>query len=169
MKKQLWSLARLTLPALGFALTSSGAYLVSLQTLYFQTLMEVPVYGMIALGFVCMVSGVFWNVCHSMKSKMYQRGAPRPRIHIFTIDRSFPPSYEESQNNLHCWSPEPPPSRSSPPLDPRLDPSSEVVLIMAPPLYSLDSSEVPDCTWSWEPPPQYSQVEPCPTPVNSDP
>ena len=33
-----------------------------------------------------------------------------------------------------------------------------VVINMAPPLYSQDSSEVPDCTWSWEQPPSYSQV-----------
>lgn len=35
----------------------------------------------------------------------------------------------------------------------------DVVMSLAPPLYSQDSSEVPDCTWSWEQPPPYSQVE----------
>ncbi|KAK7934285.1 hypothetical protein WMY93_005181 [Mugilogobius chulae] len=105
-------------------------------------------------GFVCMISGVFWSVCHSMKSKMYMRGAARPQIHIFTIDRpsSFPPSYEESQ-------------RSQPSVPPQPSPPTGLlseVLIMAPPLYSSDSSEAPDCSWSWEHPPRYSQVEPCP-------
>lgn len=35
----------------------------------------------------------------------------------------------------------------------------DVVMSLAPPLYSQDSSEAPDCTWSWEQPPRYSQVE----------
>ncbi|XP_072289584.1 transmembrane protein 252-like [Eucyclogobius newberryi] len=161
LRKQLWSLARLTLPALGFVLTTSGAYLASLQDPYHRPLSVVPAYIMVALGFASMISGVFWSVCHSLKSKMYQRGAPRPQTHIFTIDRSstFPPSYEESQVNQH----------SCPlPLDPTLlgpfpqGPTSEVVLIMAPPLYSPNCSEAPDCRWSWEHPPLYSQVEPCP-------
>lgn len=66
---------------------------------------------------------------------------------------SFPPSYEESQA-----------SREDHP-----DASPEVVVVvvdgldvavtLAPPLYSRDSCEVPDCTWSWESPPPYSQVE----------
>ncbi|XP_020787990.1 transmembrane protein 252 [Boleophthalmus pectinirostris] len=156
MKKQLWSLARLTLPALGFALTSGGVCLA-----FLHELMVVPSYIMIALGFVCMISGVFWSVFLSLKSKMYHRGAPRPRIHVFTIDRprSFPPSYEESQSTQHCRPLESPPESPSPLVRP-----SEVVLTVAPPLYSPDSSEAPDCTWSWEPPPRYSQVVQCPTP-----
>lgn len=35
----------------------------------------------------------------------------------------------------------------------------DVVMTLAPPLYSQDSSQGPDCTWSWEPPPPYSQEE----------
>lgn len=35
----------------------------------------------------------------------------------------------------------------------------DVVISLAPPLYSQDGSEAPDCTWSWERPPRYSQVE----------
>lgn len=35
----------------------------------------------------------------------------------------------------------------------------DVVITLAPPLYSQDSSQGPDCTWSWETPPPYSQVE----------
>lgn len=35
----------------------------------------------------------------------------------------------------------------------------DVAVTLAPPLYSRDSSQVPDCTYSWESPPPYSQVE----------
>lgn len=63
---------------------------------------------------------------------------------------SFPPSYEESQRGQVCP-----------------DGLHEVVvsadavgmvMSLAPPLYSRDSSEAPNCMWSWEQPPQYSQA-----------
>lgn len=88
MKKQLWSLVRLALPAVGFALTSSGAYVVSLENQHDYPLMVVPAYVMIVMGFFTMVSGVFWSICHSIKSKVYQRGRLRRQVQVFTIMRS---------------------------------------------------------------------------------
>lgn len=35
----------------------------------------------------------------------------------------------------------------------------DVVVTLAPPLYSQDGLQAPDCRWSWELPPPYSQVE----------
>ncbi|CAB1416978.1 unnamed protein product [Pleuronectes platessa] len=52
----------------------------------------------------------------------------------------FPPSYEDSQAAQASW-------------------EVDVEMGIAPPLYSQDSSQAPDCTWSWEQPPPYSQVE----------
>uniref|UniRef100_A0A8C4I5M7 Uncharacterized protein n=1 Tax=Dicentrarchus labrax TaxID=13489 RepID=A0A8C4I5M7_DICLA len=129
VKKQLWSLARIALPGVGFPLTCSGAYLVSLQTEYGFSWKVIPAYIMIVLGFLSMLIGVFWTICHSMKSKMYQRGGHERNMHkkclliIVVVD------------------------------------GVDVVMSLAPPLYSQDSSEAPDCTWSWEQPPRYSQVE----------
>ncbi|XP_068994623.1 transmembrane protein 252-like [Embiotoca jacksoni] len=146
VKKQLWSLVRMVLPAVGFALTFMGAYLVSQQTKY--ALGDSPVYITIVFGLLVMLVWVFWSICHSMKSKMYQRGG-REHIQVFTVERPsfFPPSYEESQGNQVC-----------PECVVVVD-GVEMVVSLAPPLYNHDSSEAPNCTWSWEQPPRYSQVE----------
>ncbi|XP_059192714.1 transmembrane protein 252-like [Centropristis striata] len=151
MKKQLWSLARLFLPAVGLAMTCIGAYLVSWQNKY--TLSVIPTYVMIIFGILAVLIGFFWTMCHSMKTKVYHRRRGERHIQVYTIDRpsSFPPSYEESQGSQECP-----------------DTASEFVvtvdevdgaLSLAPPLYSQDSSDAPDCTYSWEQPPRYSQVE----------
>lgn len=87
MKKQLWSLARIVLPGVGFALTCTGTYLVSLQIEHEYTLRVIPSYIMIILGLLAMFIGVFWNVCHSMKSKIYQRGGHEQHIQVYTIER----------------------------------------------------------------------------------
>ncbi|XP_060894768.1 transmembrane protein 252-like [Labrus mixtus] len=151
MKKQLWSLARTFLPLVGFAVTCLGAYLMSLQTEGSLLWGVIPAYILMGLGSLAVMGGVFWAVCHSMKSKMYRRRGER-HIEVYAIERPsfFPPSYEESQYSQATR-----------------DTASEVVvevdggdvMILAPPLYSTDSSEAPDCTWSWERPPRYSQVE----------
>ncbi|CAB1417003.1 unnamed protein product [Pleuronectes platessa] len=73
---------------------------------------------------------------------MFQRETPEQQIEIYTIYRPsyFPPSYEDSQAAQASW-------------------EVDVEMGIAPPLYSQDSSQAPDCTWSWEQPPPYSQVE----------
>ncbi|XP_071750900.1 transmembrane protein 252-like [Centroberyx gerrardi] len=153
VKKQLCSLARLVLPGVGFGLICVGAYLVSLQTDQHYTLRVILAYVMIACGFLGVLIGVFWAMCRSMKSKMYQRGAHNQNIHIYTVDRlsSYPPSYEESQGNQVC------PERASDSV--AVVDEVGMTLCLAPPLYSRDSSEIPDCTWSWEQPPPYSQTQ----------
>ncbi|XP_068461131.1 transmembrane protein 252-like [Clinocottus analis] len=153
VRKQLWSLARLVLPGGGFALTCMGAYLVSQQTEDNHPLRVAFAYVMVVFGILVVLVGVFWTVCHSMKSKMYQRGRHQRHLWVYTVDRplSFPPSYEESQG-----------SRQSPDTDRELEvviDGADVAAVLAPPLYSRDSSDAPDCTWSWEQPPRYSRVE----------
>ncbi|XP_041644433.1 transmembrane protein 252-like [Cheilinus undulatus] len=151
VRKHLWSIARMFLPVVGFALTCLGAYLVSMQAESRSLWRLIPAYILMALGFLAVLVGVFWTVCHSMKSKMYRRGGEE-HIQIYTIEsrpRSFPPSYEESQYS----------QANDNPSDIVVDVDGVDVLILAPPLYSADSSEAPDCRWSWERPPRYSQVE----------
>uniref|UniRef100_A0A8D2ZJ81 Transmembrane protein 252 n=1 Tax=Scophthalmus maximus TaxID=52904 RepID=A0A8D2ZJ81_SCOMX len=147
----LWSLARIALPGVGFASACVGAYLVSLETEY--TWRIVLAYIMIVVGLLLILIGVFWTICNSMKSKMYQRGGGEQHIHVYTVERpsSFPPSYEDSQGSRFS-------SDAAPEIVVVVD-GVDVVMSPAPPLYSRDSSEAPDCTWSWEQPPRYSQVE----------
>ncbi|XP_029915165.1 transmembrane protein 252-like [Myripristis murdjan] len=154
VKKQLCSLARVVLPGMGFALICVGAYLVSLQANYHFTLRVIFAYVIIACGFLAMLTGVFWAICHSIKSKVYQRGEHSRHIHVYTIDRpsSYPPSYEESQGIQAC----PDTATDSVVV---ID-SVDTTMSLAPPLYCRDSSESPDCTWSWEQPPPYTETAP---------
>lgn len=87
VKKQLWFLVHALLPCVGFVLICSGAYLVSLQTEYKYTWTIIPAYIMIVSGFLAMLIWVFWNICNSMKSKMYQRGGNAQRVEVYTTDR----------------------------------------------------------------------------------
>ncbi|XP_035854986.1 transmembrane protein 252 [Sander lucioperca] len=152
VKKRLWSLACIVLPGVGFAMICTGSYLVS-QQLKYEYSMRVTAYVMIVFGIPAAFIGIFWTNCHSMKSKMYQRGGHEQHTHVYTIERpsSFPPSYEESHGSQ--GRPETA-SESVVVVD-----GVDVVMSFAPPLYSQDSSDAPDCTWSWEQPPRYSQVE----------
>ncbi|XP_020504008.2 transmembrane protein 252 [Labrus bergylta] len=153
MKKQLWSLARTFLPLVGFALTCLGSYLVSQQPEGSLLWRFIPAYILMGLGALAVLGGAFWTVCHSMKSKIYRRrGGGERNIEVYAIERPsfFPPSYEESQYSQV--------TRDTP-SEVVVEVDGGDVVILAPPLYSTDSSEAPDCTWSWERPPQYSQVE----------
>lgn len=87
VRKQLWSLARMVVPGAGFAITCIGAYVVSLQTDHRYTLRVVSAYGTVVFGILLVLTGVFWNICHSMKSKMYQSGGREQHLQIYTVDR----------------------------------------------------------------------------------
>ncbi|XP_068616913.1 transmembrane protein 252-like [Brachionichthys hirsutus] len=152
MKKQLSSLAHLVLIGVGFALTCTGSYLVSFPTERF-TWKVVPAYFMIAVGVMTVLIGIFWAIFNSMKSKLYHRGGHEEQIQVFTIERpsSFPPTYEESQSSQVN-------ADAAPGFVVMAD-GVDMMISLAPPLYSQDSSEAPDCTWSWERPPRYSTVE----------
>ncbi|KAK5614597.1 hypothetical protein CRENBAI_016022 [Crenichthys baileyi] len=154
LKKQLLSFTCTWLPSVGFVLTCIGAYLLSQQTGYGFDGKMVPAYIMIVLGFLGMVTGVFWSLCHTMSSKMYIRRRNERHIQIFTVESRpsfFPPSYEESQSPSQVTSDGM--HEEAVPVD-----GAHMVLCLAPPLYTQNSSESPDCRWSWEKPPQYSQV-----------
>lgn len=87
VKKHLWSLLRMGLPSVGFVLTCSGVYLVSMQTEEYRWRV-IPAYIMTVFGFLSMAIGVFWTLCHAMKSKIYQRGVNREQhIEIYTVER----------------------------------------------------------------------------------
>ncbi|XP_068559988.1 transmembrane protein 252-like [Cebidichthys violaceus] len=153
VRRQLWSLARMALPGTGFAFICMGAYLLSLQTEHRYTLRVISTHVMVVFGILVMLIGAFWTICRSMKSKVYQRGGQEQHLQVYTIDRpsAFPPSYEESQS-----------SQQSPDTAPEFEvvvDGVDVTMRLAPPLYSQDSSDAPDCRWSWEQPPRYSQVE----------
>lgn len=87
VKKQLGSLARMVLPSVGFTVICTGAYLVSVQTAHGFIWRIIPAYMLIVFGFLAVLSGVFWTMCHNMKSKMYQRGGREQHNQIFTIER----------------------------------------------------------------------------------
>ncbi|XP_074525755.1 transmembrane protein 252-like [Halichoeres trimaculatus] len=154
VKKELCSLARMVLPILGFLLVCLGLYLMSLETESWLAWRLIPAYFTMGLGLLATTSGTFWVICHSMRSKLYHRsGAREQQMEVYSIERpiSFPPSYEESQSS---WLPPEPVSEVTVEVD-----RVSAVMGLAPPLYTPDSSVSPDCRWSWERPPGYSQVE----------
>ncbi|KAK2901985.1 transmembrane protein 252-like [Channa argus] len=154
VRKHLGSLVRMVLPGVGFALTCIGAYLLTHQTEYQCIWKVITAYFLTAFGFLVILIGVFWTICHTMKSKMYQRGCNREHhIQIYTVERpsSFPPSYDESQESQAC-------ADSAPEFVVVFE-RVDTVQSLAPPLYSQDSLEPPDCRWNWEQPPPYSQIE----------
>ncbi|KAM4745838.1 LOW QUALITY PROTEIN: transmembrane protein 252-like [Anableps anableps] len=154
VRKQLLSFARMFLPSVGFVFTCIGAYLVSQQTGHGFDEKMVPVYIMIVFGFLAMLIGVFWSLCHTMRSKIYHRRRHERHIQIFTVESrpsSFPPSYEESQSPRQV-------NRGSMHEAVVSDNGDPMEMGLAPPLYTQNSSESPDCRWSWEQPPRYSQV-----------
>lgn len=93
VKKQLCSLARMVLPVMGFAVICVGAYVMSLHSNDPNYTLIILAYILIACGFLAMLIGLFWAICHGMKSKMYLRGRQNHRgrfdqhVHVYTIDR----------------------------------------------------------------------------------
>ncbi|CAL8249278.1 unnamed protein product [Merluccius merluccius] len=164
MKKQVWCMTFAGLAAVGFTLVCVGVYLLTLQGGGpYDTLRVATAYVQLVAGFLAMLASVLGAFCHSMRSKLYMRGGRghahahrhrrrRPLQQIYTIDRPFPPSYDESQRS----------QADRVPGDTAAPDSLEMVAedMGAPPLYTEHSSDVPDCTWAWERPPPYSGPAP---------
>ncbi|CAB1322219.1 unnamed protein product [Coregonus sp. 'balchen'] len=155
-RKHLCSLARLVLPALSFVLICVGAYLMSLHNAYNYTLSYILAYVLIACGFLSLLTGVFWTICHGMKRKMqHQRSRchhATAHVHVYTVDRSsfYLPSYEESQQN-HA-------SAAAAAYSVLVVSEDGLRFNLAPPLYTPDISEAPDDTFNHEEPPAYSEM-----------
>ncbi|XP_046904697.1 transmembrane protein 252-like [Hypomesus transpacificus] len=151
-RKQLCSLARMALPGLGFGLTCMGAYMTSLEQWDSRILNVVLAYILITCGFLMLLTGVFWAICHNMRHKRLvpNRRHPSAHVHVYTVDRPsfFPPSYAESQ---HAFSPR----------LPAVAPDEEAPSpLQAPPLYTLSSSDTPDDSFNHDQPPPYSATDP---------
>ncbi|XP_067087074.1 transmembrane protein 252-like [Osmerus mordax] len=151
-RKQLCSLARMVLPGLGFGVTCMGAYLTSLEKWNSHILKVILAYILITCGFLMLLTGVFWAICHNMRNKrlLPNRRHPDTNVHIYTVDRPsfYPPSYAESQ---HAFSPR----------LPAVTPDEEAPSpLQAPPLYTLSSSDTPDDSFNHDQPPPYSETDP---------
>ncbi|XP_030620693.1 transmembrane protein 252-like [Chanos chanos] len=147
-RKHLWPVLRVSLPIVGFGFICGGVYLESLESDIPSTLRFIFMYLLIGCGFFLLLFGIFWSICHRMKSKMYMRHGRRPRnIEIYTVDRPnfYPPAYEESQQGMS-------PVDSVVVVDNRLQPG------LAPPLYTPDSSETLNEDFSHELPPTYQEA-----------
>ncbi|XP_029617816.1 transmembrane protein 252-like [Salmo trutta] len=159
-RKHLCSLARMLLPALGFVLICVGAYLMSHHNAYNSSLRYILDYFLIACGLWCLLTGVFWTICHGMKRKRQHQRSRRhhtaAHIHVYTVDRpSFHlPSYEESQqNHTSAFSATAAADYSVLGLS-----EDDLRFNLAPPLYTQDISEAPDDTFNHEEPPAYSEM-----------
>uniref|UniRef100_A0A8C7KDK5 Transmembrane protein 252 n=1 Tax=Oncorhynchus kisutch TaxID=8019 RepID=A0A8C7KDK5_ONCKI len=131
----LCSLARMLLPALGFVLICVGAYLMSLHNVYNSSLCYILAYILIACGLCCLLTGVFWTICHGMKRKRQRSRSHHTaaHIHVYTVDR-----YASALSLT--WG------------------QIQLMFNLAPPLYTQDISEAPDDTFNHEEPPAYSEM-----------
>ncbi|KAG7265226.1 hypothetical protein CRUP_017870, partial [Coryphaenoides rupestris] len=149
----------------------------------YDALWSAAAYVQVAVGFLAMLVSVCWTVCRQgAKSRLYLRGERGGRerggrgrggrhrhLQIYTIDRPFPPSYEESQrshadpDSVEMVNEGVPDSMGMAALAVVVEEveGGPPTLTMAPPLYTEHSSDVPDCTWAWEQPPPY--MGPAPT------
>ncbi|CAL8331023.1 unnamed protein product [Arctogadus glacialis] len=153
------------LPLVGFALICVGVFQMFLgKGGRYVHLREVMAYAKVMAGLIIMLIPVIWAVCHSAKSRDLGPGdmlAPRASQQICTVDRPFPPSYEESQRR--CMDP---PSIEM--VEEGAPDSMEMVVegkgvpiaAMSPPLYTQHSSDIPDCTLELEQPPPYTGPAP---------
>ncbi|XP_077417097.1 transmembrane protein 252-like [Vanacampus margaritifer] len=148
MRKHLRAILQRLTPCVGFALLCVGAYLMSRKLKYTDVSCV-----LMSCGFLAIFSGIAWTIFQHVKSKAIQRRRTHQQtIQVYTIESrrpsSFPPSYEDSQR---C--------RQQPEADPEYEEvvrdEVQVFLSLAPPLYSQDDTQNPDCTCSWEQPPFY--------------
>lgn len=89
VKKHLRSRGHSILFAGGCVLACGGIYLWSQRTEVSLTWKALAAYVMIVLGFLAAMIGLFWSICRSMKSKLYQsrRRQLQQHIHVHTIHR----------------------------------------------------------------------------------
>lgn len=89
VKKHLRSRGYIILFAGGSVLACGGIYLWSQNAEVSLTWTLVVAYVMIALGFLAAVIGVFWSICGSMKSNLYQRRRQQRlrHVHVHAIHR----------------------------------------------------------------------------------
>ncbi|XP_012676075.1 transmembrane protein 252 [Clupea harengus] len=142
-KKRLGAALRLILLFFGFSFICVGAYLKSLEGGSKVTVPAVFAYLMVAGGFLLLLMGAFWSICHGMRSSLYRQRRHRRRstqVYVYTVDRPnfYPPSYEESQAETNTI--------------------NQVCFCMAPPLYTPTGSEMVNEAFSHEQPPTYDQV-----------
>lgn len=87
VKKRLWSLGHFVLFGVGFGMTCSGAYLVSLQTDDGHTWRVTLAYVITLSGFLATLTGVFWTICRSLRSKLYQRAGHERQVQVHAVQR----------------------------------------------------------------------------------
>lgn len=87
VKKQLWSQGHIVLFIAGCVLTCIGIYLWSMYAEVFNTWRIITAYVLMVLGLLAALSGVFWSICRSMKSKLYQSRRRQRHVLVHTIQR----------------------------------------------------------------------------------
>ncbi|XP_015222213.2 transmembrane protein 252 [Lepisosteus oculatus] len=151
MQKKVCFLARTTLPVVGFLVVCLGAFLVSMRNTGDFTVKLTFSCVCFTCGFLLLLAGCSWNICHGMKNKRFLTRVAchqHTRVCICTVDRPhfYPPSYEESVE------------RSPGLAVGSLVMVDELQCNIAPPLYTESSSEVVDETYSQEEPPSYKET-----------
>nr|XP_006137985.1 transmembrane protein 252 [Pelodiscus sinensis] len=154
MPKAFFSLFRIVVLLTGFSIICLGAFCISTGSSLCQCGNNLFLaYSLLSLGFLLLVTGIFWNMYHEVsKSKnlfyIFQRN-PSPReTHINTIDRPdfYPPCYEDSTDR----------GKQTFPIPVSLSAREEEIYNTPPPLYTESCMEFIDETGlQEEKPPSY--------------
>ncbi|NXS48402.1 TM252 protein, partial [Balaeniceps rex] len=113
---------------------------------------ELVFYCLLALGFVLLVTGIFWSTFHEVLkyrglSSTFIRNPSHRELHIGTVDRPdfYPPCYEDSTD----------PEKQTSPLPVASTLKQQGVIDIPPPPYSKSSTEFISETNEQEQPPPY--------------
>nr|XP_009482149.1 PREDICTED: transmembrane protein 252 [Pelecanus crispus] len=153
MPKALFTFFRLFVLLLSFSIICLGVLCVSTS---FSTCRcgnnELAFYCLLALGFIVLVTGLFWSTFHEVRkyrglSSIFIQNPSRRELCISTIDRPdfYPPSYEDSTD----------PEKQTFPLPVASTLKQQEVINIPPPLYTKSSTEFISETNEQEQPPPY--------------
>nr|XP_009675971.1 PREDICTED: transmembrane protein 252 [Struthio camelus australis] len=145
MPTTVFSFIRFFVLLLSFSAICLGAFCISTRT-------ALAVYCLLPLGFLLLVTGIFWNAFHEAikykgLSSIFSRNPSLRELHVSTIDRPdfYPPSYEDSTD----------PEKQTFPLPVASTSKGEEVSQLPPPLYTESSTEFINETSEQEDPPPY--------------
>ncbi|XP_074850915.1 transmembrane protein 252 [Carettochelys insculpta] len=140
LPKTFFSLSCIFVLLTGFSVICLGAFCISTGSPLCQYGNNLPIaYSLLPLGFLLLVTGIFWSMHHEISKNMvyvFQRN-PTPReTRINTIDRPdfYPPSYEDSTDL----------GKQTLPISLSLSAMEKEINNMPPPLYTESSREFID-------------------------
>ncbi|KAG8455223.1 hypothetical protein GDO86_001423 [Hymenochirus boettgeri] len=111
MTKSVYTAIRLLFLITGFSLVCLGAFYISSSYLCDCQGEKILAYCLLPLGFILLLSGIFWTTYHEANKKslfhdMIRRVHYQREVHVQTVDRPdfYPPSYDSVIHEIRLQS-----------------------------------------------------------------